>query len=93
MENFDLRENEKIIILRCLEYHKGNRNDSAKALGISTKCLRNKLIRWDMRGYLRYQFKIPDNPSDKPPEISKQRKEYLKGRSKRTSKETKEPRE
>jgi len=84
--NFNLKDHEKNIILECLEYNNGNRNDSAKALGISTKCLRNKLIQWDMVGYLRYQFKTIDKPSDNPPpEISKQREEYLENRSNRTS--------
>lgn len=57
MKNFDLRNNEKKIILRCLEYHQGHRNDTCESLGISIRCLRNKLIRWKMSNYLKFEYK------------------------------------
>jgi len=80
--NFNLRDIEKETILRCLEHHDGHRGKTVESLGISIKCLRNKLIRWDMRGYLKLYYKTT--------EISIQREEYLKSLSKRTSNKTKE---
>lgn len=76
--NFNLKEIEKETILRCLEYHDGHRIKTVKSLGISIKCLRNKLIRWNMQGYLKHRFKNT--------EMSTDREKYLKN-TKRISKE------
>jgi len=77
--NFNLKEIEKQTILRCLEYHQGHRIKTVKSLGISIKCLRNKLIRWNMQGYLKHRFKNT--------EMSTDREKYLKSLSKRTPEE------
>ena len=79
MEDFNLRDIEKNAILRCLEHHNGNRNKACESLGISIRCLRNKLIRWGMPDYLKFQYKM-----------SSERKGYLKNRSKRISNQNKE---
>ena len=74
--NFNLREIEKQTILRCLEYHRGHRNATCESLGISIRCLRNKLIKYDKADYLKFHYKM-----------SKSRKKYLKNLSKRRSEE------
>ena len=70
--NFNLREIEKQAILRCLEYNRGHRNATCESLGISIRCLRNKLIRYDKADYLKFHYKM-----------TTQRKKYLKNLSKR----------
>ncbi len=79
MEDFNLRDIEKNAILRCLEHHDGHRNKACESLGISIRCLRNKLIRWGMADYLKFQYKM-----------SPVRKRYLRERSKRISNQNKE---
>lgn len=58
MGNFNLKDIEKAAILRALVYHGGHRNKTCESLGISIRCLRNKLIRWGMADYLKFQFKM-----------------------------------
>lgn len=45
-----LDEIERLVILRALEHHKGNRTHTAKALGISIRTLRNKLADYRKMG-------------------------------------------
>src|SRR5260370_11211475 len=46
---------ERELILQTLESHHGNRTNSATVLGISIRCLRNKI-----RGYKRRDERVPD---------------------------------
>lgn len=52
MQNYNLAQQEKEIILEALEHYKGNRTNTAEALGITVRTLRNKLKKYNKSGYL-----------------------------------------
>lgn len=47
-----LNEIEKSVIIDALQYHKGNRTHTAKALGISIRTLRNKIAEYKKDGII-----------------------------------------
>jgi transcriptional regulator with GAF, ATPase, and Fis domain len=55
-----VRQNEREHVMRVLEDHGWSQKDAAAALGIAASTLNKKLVKWEMKGFVRKKKAVAD---------------------------------